>query len=250
MHAGRRLLGHALDRRGDLRPAARVLLGFGAQQLEDHAPLLGIVRLRRTPAPCRPSRTRRPCARAASRRRRRRGAGSGPLPSGHIERLLGAPPVLLERLALPREHRRCRAGSSTVPFGPTATAAAAWSCVEKMLHDTQRTSAPRSTSVSIRTAVCTVMCSEPMIFAPCERLLALVLGAERHEAGHLLLGEPDLLAAPLGERRGRATLKAGRSSAEGAVGLPSWSSREWVEDRVRAGKTRPTSVRSRASNQS
>ena len=45
-------------------------------------------------------------------------------------------------------------------------AAAAWSWVEKMLHDTQRTSAPRSESVSISTAVCTVMCSDPMIFAP------------------------------------------------------------------------------------
>src|SRR6478752_3859877 len=33
-------------------------------------------------------------------------------------------------------------GSSGVPCGPTTTAAAAWSCVEKMLHDAQRTSAP------------------------------------------------------------------------------------------------------------
>src|SRR6476660_8914684 len=39
------------------------------------------------------------------------------------------------------------AGLSTVPLGPTATAAAAWSCVEKMLQETQRTSAPSSTSV-------------------------------------------------------------------------------------------------------
>jgi hypothetical protein len=36
---------------------------------------------------------------------------------------------------------------------PTTTAAAAWSCVEKMLHDTQRTSAPSRSSVSISTAV-------------------------------------------------------------------------------------------------
>ena len=57
-------------------------------------------------------------------------------------------------------------GSSGVPFGPTATAAAAWSWVEKMLHDTQRTSAPSCVSVSISTAVCTVMCRLPMIFAP------------------------------------------------------------------------------------
>ena len=34
-----------------------------------------------------------------------------------------------------------------------ATAAAAWSCVEKMLQLDQRTSAPRSINVSIRTAV-------------------------------------------------------------------------------------------------
>ena len=34
--------------------------------------------------------------------------------------------------------------------GPTTTAAAAWSWVEKMLQLTQRTSAPRATSVSIR----------------------------------------------------------------------------------------------------
>src|SRR5215472_8063481 len=57
-------------------------------------------------------------------------------------------------------------GRSAVPLGPTATAAAAWSCVEKMLHDAQRTSAPSSTSVSIRTAVWTVMCSDPVIRAP------------------------------------------------------------------------------------
>gem|GEM_PF-6956691 len=47
-----------------------------------------------------------------------------------------------------------------------AIAAAAWSCVEKMLQLHQRTSAPSSTSVSISTAVWIVMCSEPMIRAP------------------------------------------------------------------------------------
>ena len=57
-------------------------------------------------------------------------------------------------------------GSSGVPCGPTTTAAAAWSWVEKMLHDAQRTSAPSATSVSISTAVCTVMCSEPEMRAP------------------------------------------------------------------------------------
>src|SRR3954449_2574321 len=57
-------------------------------------------------------------------------------------------------------------GSSTVPFGPTTTAAAAWSCVEKMLQLAQRTSAPRAVSVSISTAVWIVMCSDPVMRAP------------------------------------------------------------------------------------
>ena len=54
-------------------------------------------------------------------------------------------------------------GASTVPFGPTTVAAAAWSCVLKMLQDTQRTSAPSSTNVSAKTAVWMVMCKLPMM---------------------------------------------------------------------------------------
>ena len=57
-------------------------------------------------------------------------------------------------------------GSSTVPSGPTTTAAAASSCVEKMLQLAQRTCAPRATSVSMSTAVCTVMCRLPAMRAP------------------------------------------------------------------------------------
>src|SRR3954447_7496792 len=57
-------------------------------------------------------------------------------------------------------------GSSAVPSGPTTTAAAAWSCVEKMLQLHQRTSAPSAASVSMRTAVWIVMCSEPVMRAP------------------------------------------------------------------------------------
>ena len=47
-----------------------------------------------------------------------------------------------------------------------ATAAAAWSWVEKMLHELQRTSAPRWRSVRMRTAVSTVMCRQPATRAP------------------------------------------------------------------------------------
>src|SRR4028119_308608 len=45
-------------------------------------------------------------------------------------------------------------------------AAAAWSCVEKMLQEDQRTSAPRALSVSISTAVWMVMCRQPATRAP------------------------------------------------------------------------------------
>src|SRR5438105_3352979 len=53
-----------------------------------------------------------------------------------------------------------------------AIAAAAWSCVEKILHEAQRTEAPRSFSVSISTAVWIVMCSEPVTRTPLSGLVA------------------------------------------------------------------------------
>ena len=53
-----------------------------------------------------------------------------------------------------------------------AIAAAAWSWVEKMLHEAQRTSAPMSFSVSISTAVWIVMCSEPVTRTPLSGLAA------------------------------------------------------------------------------
>jgi hypothetical protein len=53
-----------------------------------------------------------------------------------------------------------------------AIAAAAWSWVEKMLHEAQRTWAPRALSVSISTAVWIVMCSEPEMRAPLSGCLA------------------------------------------------------------------------------
>ena len=80
-----------------------------------------------------------------------------------------------------------------------AIAAAAWSWVEKMLHDAQRTSAPMSFSVSISTAVWMVMCSEPVTRTPSSGLAGGVFLADRHQAGHLVLGDVDFLAAPIGQ---------------------------------------------------
>ena len=57
-----------------------------------------------------------------------------------------------------------------MPSGPTATAAAAWSWVEKMLQEAQRTSAPSATSVSMSTAVWMVMWSDPAMRAPASGL--------------------------------------------------------------------------------
>ena len=91
------------------------------------------------------------------------------------------------------------AGSSTVPSGPTTTAAAASSCVEKMLQLAQRTCAPSATSVSMSTAVCTVMCRLPAMRAPASGLRRAELVAQGHEARHLVLGEAELVAAGLGE---------------------------------------------------
>ena len=82
----------------------------------------------------------------------------------------------------------------------SAMAAAAWSCVEKMLHDAQRTSAPRATSVSISTAVWTVMCSEPVMRAPLSGCASAYSARVDIRPGHLVLGELDLLAAEGRER--------------------------------------------------
>ena len=68
-----------------------------------------------------------------------------------------------------------------------------------MLQEAQRTSAPSALSVSISTAVWMVMCSEPAMRAPLQRLLRAVFLARGHQAGHLGLGDGDFLAAPVGQ---------------------------------------------------
>merc|ERR1719460_1938951 len=82
---------------------------------------------------------------------------SQPSPSGHVS-------------ALSVHHQY---SSSVSPFQaktlaePEATQPdAAWSCVEKMLQEHQRTSAPRWARVSMSTPVWMVMCREPMTRTP------------------------------------------------------------------------------------
>ena len=112
--------------------------------------------------------------------------------------------------------RPCR---RTRAMPAAAMAAAAWSCVEKMLQETQRTSAPSAFSVSISTAVWMVMCSEPAMRAPFKRLRGAVLGADGHEAGHLRLGEVDLLAAEGGQRDVLHDVVGGLTHGRGSLRL-------------------------------
>merc|ERR1719272_1954218 len=56
--------------------------------------------------------------------------------------------------------------AKTVDVPAFAMAAAAWSCVLKMLHEHQRTVAPMAASVSIKTPVWIVMCNDPLTFKP------------------------------------------------------------------------------------
>merc|ERR1719281_1225982 len=56
--------------------------------------------------------------------------------------------------------------AKTAEVPALAIAAAAWSCVLKMLHDAQRTLAPSAWMVSMRTAVWTVIWRDPEMFIP------------------------------------------------------------------------------------
>src|SRR3954470_13979962 len=90
----------------------------------------------------------------------------GPLPSGHTS-VCSMHHQYSSRDSPFHAYTGTPLGSSGVPSGPTTAAAAAWSCVEKMLQLAQRTSAPRLVSVSMRTAGWIVMCKLPVMRAPC-----------------------------------------------------------------------------------
>ena len=146
-----------------------------AEQVEDHAPLLGRPCRRRTRAPCRPSRTRGPCGRSSVASPPSSTISVGPLPSGHASASVGAPPVLLERLALPGEDRDAARVLDRAAGLGTADDDRRGGVVLRARRCCTTPSARRRRgrrSVSISTAVCMVMCSEPMMRAPVERLLA------------------------------------------------------------------------------
>jgi hypothetical protein len=78
-------------------------------------------------------------------------------------------------------------------------AAAAWSWVEKMLHEAQRTSAPerrQRLDQHRRLDRHVERAGDP---GALQRLRGAELLAQRHQARHLGLGDLDLLAAEIGE---------------------------------------------------
>jgi hypothetical protein len=113
----------------------------------------------------------------------------GALSAREADRLVGAPPVFLEGLALPGKDgdagRGDRGGClilgrEDVAAGPTDVG----SEIDEGLDEDRRLDGHVEGA-----------CDADAL----EGLLLGVLGADRHEAGHLLLGDVDLLAAPLGE---------------------------------------------------
>ena len=197
VHAGGGLLGDALDLAGDLGPAVVLSASERVEDVEDD---LLLVRSRRWPgpAPRRSSPPRRRGGRAGWRRRRRRGScwrTCRRASSGSARCTTSTPPA-----SRPSRRRPGRpAGRSAVPSGPTATAAAAWSWVEKMLQEAQRTSAPSADEGLDEDGGLDGHVQRAGDPGAGQRLALAVALAHRHQAGHLVLGEGDLGAAEVGQ---------------------------------------------------
>ena len=78
-------------------------------------------------------------------------------------------------------------------------AAAAWSWVEKMLQDAQRTSAPSDDQRLDQHGGLHCHVQRAGDARALERQHVGVFAPQRHQPGHLVLGQPDLLAAEFGE---------------------------------------------------
>ena len=104
-----------------------------------------------------------------------------------LEDAVGVVPVLFQSLAFDSKHGDALGGDCCRGVV----------CVEKMLQEAQRTSAPSSTSVSIRTAV-ELSYAMSQRCGRLERLLASILLAQRHQTGHLGLGDVELFPTEIG----------------------------------------------------
>ena len=105
------------------------------------------------------------------------------------QRLVGAPPVVFERLALPGEHRHAgggNGGGGVILGGENIAARPA----DRRAQVDQRLDQHRRLDGHVQRP------GDPHAL---QRLRGGVLSADRHQAGHLVLGDGDLLAAPIGQ---------------------------------------------------
>ena len=198
LHARRRLLGDALDAGRHARPLRRVGLERALEQAE-HDGELGVVGRRRVGHLARPleldALVQQQGRVAAVVEDHVRSVAVGPR-----HHLVGRPPVLLERLALPREHRHAvrRVDGSLGTH-----------------HHRRRRVVLRGEDVAARPAHLGAQLDQRLDqhgrldrhvqrtrdARALQRLRLAVLAAQRAEAGHLVLGEVDLLAPEGGHRQ-------------------------------------------------
>ena len=217
MHARRRLLGNALEVGGDARPALRIALQLIAKQVENDAPLLGIVGRIEV----------RHFARAfeffafvheqrgvaAVIDDERRSAAIRP-----HQRLGRTPPILFERLAFPRENGDAfRIGGGAVRFRAADDDGGGGVILrrENVAADPTHVGAEEAESFDEHGGLHGHVQRAHDLRAG-ERLRTGVLRADRHQAGHLVLGEADLCAT---ERRLAEVFDFERLAANGARGL-------------------------------
>ncbi len=195
VHAGRGLLGDALDALGDPGPP---LVGAdrAGEQVDDDVPLLRVVG----------GRGRHGAGLLVLGALVHQQRGVAAVVEDHVggvavrpgQRLLGAPPVLLQRLALPGEDGHALrvvggavgadddGGGGVVLGGEDVAAHPAHLGAERhqRLDEDGGLDGHVQGAHDLRAA---------------EGLGGRVFLADRHEAGHLVLGEPDLLAAEVGK---------------------------------------------------
>ena len=187
-----------------------------------HPELLGVGR-RSARAPCRRARTRRPCARAGWRRRRRRGSCWGP------RRRASAAPARCTT-STPRASRPSRRtpgrpwGRRAVPLGADGDGRGGVVLGrEDVAARPADLGAERGQGLDEHRGLDGHVQRAGDAGAG-QRLAVGVLGAQRHEAGHLVLGEADLLAAELGQRQvGDAGTAGRRCPGSAPTVIPWWT---------------------------
>ena len=200
---------------GDAVPQLRVL-GEGPPQDARARPSTPRSRPRSRSGTAPPARTRRPCAPAGWRRRRRRGSCWGPAPSGQRSDLLGAPPVLLEALALPgvdRDALRALDACPRAPRPPRRRRGPGW---RRCCSSPSGPRAPSTARVSISTAVWMVMCSEPVMRAPARGWVS-AYSARRAISPGISCSASRISLRPKSARERSATLKSRPVSVSSGV---------------------------------